>query len=68
MKNILEYLDRMGLKYTLDTNPSPEKIEKIKKLIAAREEKMQHIRDGFASGDFEGFMNEKTDSDDTKRV
>jgi hypothetical protein len=30
MKNILEYLDRMGLKYTLDTNPSPEKIEKIK--------------------------------------
>lgn len=33
----LAYLDKMNIPYEVDNNPSPEKIEMIKKQIALRE-------------------------------
>jgi hypothetical protein len=43
MKEVLSYLDKMGIPYTVDNNPSPEKIEMIKKQIALREEKTRIV-------------------------
>lgn len=37
MKTILKYLDNEGIEYTLDNNPSPEKIEMIKKSMKRQE-------------------------------
>tara|TARA_B110000971_G_scaffold160560_1_gene164139 strand:+ start:94 stop:228 length:135 start_codon:yes stop_codon:yes gene_type:complete len=33
MKRLLEYLKSAGVSYTIDTNPTPEKVERIKKQI-----------------------------------
>ena len=38
LKEITEYLDRRGIKYTIDNNPSPEKINRIEALIKRRED------------------------------
>jgi len=38
LKRITDYLDRMGINYTVDRNPSPEKVEKIKTSIKRKEE------------------------------
>ena len=35
-KEYLDELDRMGVNYTVDNNPSPEDIERIKKIINTR--------------------------------
>ena len=37
IKILTEYLDRNEISYTIDNNPSPEKIEKIKSSIKRRE-------------------------------
>lgn len=34
----LAYLDKMGIPYTIDRNPSPEKIERIRASIKRSEE------------------------------
>jgi hypothetical protein len=34
MKDLLAYLDKMGVTYTMDTNPSQERIDEIKLKIA----------------------------------
>jgi len=52
MKNILEYLDKEGIKYTLYSNPTPERIEEIKKLIFKRDEKIKQIQEDYKSGKF----------------
>jgi hypothetical protein len=33
MQRLYEYMDKMGVKYTVDRNPSPEKITEIKAKI-----------------------------------
>lgn len=40
MKEILKYLDGAGINYTLDSNPSPEKIEMIKKSIERQDKRI----------------------------
>ena len=37
MKDLIEYLERHGIEYTIDRNPSPEKIERLKKKIEEKE-------------------------------
>ena len=38
MQRFYDYLDKMGVEYTVDRNPSPEKIAEIKAKIAKNEE------------------------------
>lgn len=38
LKEIGEYLDKHGINYTIDNNPSPDKIKMIKASIKRREE------------------------------
>lgn len=62
MKIILKYLDNEGIEYTLDSNPSPEKIEMGKKSIERRNKRIQEMKDCFDMGGLEEvkkFMNEK---------
>jgi hypothetical protein len=33
MQRLYDYMDKMGVKYTVDRNPSPEKIARIKAQI-----------------------------------
>ena len=37
MTKILEEMDKMGIKYTLNTNPTDEEIQRIKTLLEKKE-------------------------------
>ena len=52
-KEFIKELDRMGVVYTIDSNPSPEKIEKIKKSIEKRDERLRQMREDYLSGKFD---------------
>lgn len=47
MKDLIEYLDRHGIEYTIDRNPSPEKIERIKKSIKRKEELEKFLKERY---------------------
>jgi CO dehydrogenase/acetyl-CoA synthase beta subunit len=51
-EEFLKELDRMGIVYTIDSNPSPEKIERIKKSIEKRDERLKQMREDYLSGKF----------------
>ena len=53
MKEILKYLDNEGIEYTLDSNPSPEKIEMIKKSIERRDKRLLEMKNCFDMGGLE---------------
>lgn len=53
MKRLYEYMDKMGVDYTVDNNPSPEKIERIKKMIERRDARFEALRKCFAEGGLE---------------
>ena len=38
MQRLYDYMDKMGISYTVDKNPSPEKIAEIKAKIAKNEQ------------------------------
>jgi hypothetical protein len=38
MQDLYNYLDKIGVSYTVDRNPSPEKIAEIKAKITKKEE------------------------------
>jgi hypothetical protein len=40
----------MGVVYTIDANPSPEKIERIKKSIERRDERLKQMVEDYRSG------------------
>ncbi len=50
MKNLYDYMDKMGITYIIDRNPSPEKIEKIKKSIEKRDERIRQMQEDYRSG------------------
>lgn len=56
MTNLYEYMDKLGIKYTVDRNPSPEKIEKIKKSIEKRDEMIKQMKEDFESGKFKDII------------
>ena len=45
LSEILDYLDRKGVSYTIDTNPSEEKVEQLKRKI----ERSKKIYEGGAA-------------------
>lgn len=47
MQRMFAYLDKLGIEYTVDNNPSPEKIEMIQKSIASREAYTKTMQDIF---------------------
>ena len=49
-KEFLKELDEMGVVYTIDSNPSPERIEKIKKSIERRDERLKQMVEDYRSG------------------
>ncbi len=49
-KEFIKELDRMGVVYTIDSNPSPEKIERIKKSIERRDERLKQMVEDYRSG------------------
>jgi len=49
-KEFLKELDEMGVVYTIDSNPSPEKIERIKKSIEKRDERIRQMQEDYRSG------------------
>lgn len=56
MTNLYEYMDKLGIKYTVDKNPSPEKIEKIKKSIERRDEMIKQMKEDYESGRFKDII------------
>ncbi len=50
MKKILVELDRMGVNYEIDKNPSQEKIDQIRKSIERRDKRIKELQDCFAKG------------------
>jgi len=49
-KEFLDELDRMGVTYTVNTNPTPEQVEEIKKSIERRELRMKQMIEDYNSG------------------
>ena len=43
-KKFYDYLDKNGISYTVDTNPTPEKVERIKKQIKKNLDLQNQIR------------------------
>ena len=43
-ERVLEYLNSAGISYTVDTNPTPEKVERIKKQIKKNLDLQNQIR------------------------
>jgi CO dehydrogenase/acetyl-CoA synthase beta subunit len=52
-KEFLNELDKMGVVYTIDSNPSPEKIERIKKSIEKRDKRIRQMQEDYRSGKFD---------------
>lgn len=50
MEDLIAYLDRHGIPYTIDKNPSPEKIKRIKRSIQRRKNMEKFFRDRYSSG------------------
>lgn len=53
MKNLYDYMDKMGVTYTVDRNPSPEKIERLRKSIEKRDERIRQMQEDYRSGKFD---------------
>ena len=49
-KEFLKELDEMGVVYTIDSNPSPEKIERLRKSIEKRDERLKQMVEDYRSG------------------
>jgi len=52
-KEFLNELDEMGVVYTIDSNPSPEKIERLKKSIEKRDLRIKQMVEDYNSGKFD---------------
>lgn len=50
MKDLFEELEKLGIDYKVDYNPSPEKIAKIKESIAKRDEELKLMQKLYAEG------------------
>jgi hypothetical protein len=55
-KEVLRELDSMGIVYTIDSNPSPEKIERLKKSIEKRDLRIKQMVEDYNSGRFNEFL------------
>ncbi len=53
MKNLYDYMDKVGVTYTVDQNPSPEKIERLKKSIEKRDLRIKQMVEDYNSGKFD---------------
>ena len=51
-KEFLNELDEMGVVYTIDSNPSPERTEKIRKMMEKRDERLKQMVEDYRSGKF----------------
>jgi CO dehydrogenase/acetyl-CoA synthase beta subunit len=49
-KEFLKELDEMGVVYTIDSNPSPERTEKIRKMMEKRDERLKQMVEDYRSG------------------
>lgn len=56
MTNLYEYMDKLGIKYTVDRNPSPEKIEKIKKSLEKRDKMIKQMKEDYELGKFKDII------------
>ena len=52
-KEFLNELDKMGVVYAIDSNPSPEKIERLKKSIEKRDLRIKQMVEDYNSGKFD---------------
>jgi len=52
-KEFLNELDKMGVVYTIDSNPSPEKIERLKKSVEKRDLRIKQMVEDYNSGKFD---------------
>ena len=52
-KEFLNELDKMGVVYTINSNPSPEKIERLKKSIEKRDLRIKQMVEDYNSGKFD---------------
>jgi hypothetical protein len=52
-KELFGKLDEMGVVYTIDSNPSPEKIERLKKSVEKRDLRIKQMVEDYNSGKFD---------------
>lgn len=50
MRDIRELAEEMGIEYTINENPSPEKIAQLKKSIERREKYTKELQECFEKG------------------
>lgn len=53
IKELFGKLDEMSIIYTVDDNPSPEKIEKLKKSVEKRDLRIQQMVEDYHSGKYD---------------
>lgn len=47
MQRLFEYMDKAGINYTVDNNPTPERIAEIKASIARNEAYVKSVQDAY---------------------
>lgn len=52
-KDFIKELDEIGIPYNINSNPSPEQIEKIKKMMEKRDERLKQMVEDYRSGKFD---------------
>jgi hypothetical protein len=49
-QQFLNELNKMGINYTIDSNPSPERTEEIRKMMEKRDERLKQMVEDYRSG------------------
>jgi hypothetical protein len=53
IKELTDKLDAMGVNYTVNNNPTPEQLEKLRKGVESRELRMKQMIEDYNSGKYD---------------
>jgi hypothetical protein len=53
IKEITDKLDAMGVNYTVNNNPTPEQLEKLRKGVESRDLRIQQMVEDYHSGKYD---------------
>lgn len=56
MTDLLAELEKLGITYTIDRNPSPEKVARIRESIAKRDKELKLMQELYAEGGVDKIM------------
>jgi len=53
IKETTDYLDEIGITYTVNSNPTPEQLEKLRKGVEKRDLRIQQMVEDYHSGKYD---------------